>query len=320
MKLTFLGTSSATPTRKRNVSALALTFVQRGVWWLFDCGEGTQHQILRSPLKLGRLEKIFITHLHGDHVFGLPGLLASRSLADSADEPLTIYGPTGVKRFVEGALGVTGTRLAYPLRIVEIGKTAGISTVLDEAGVRVDCAPMRHGTTAYGYAVVEADKAGRLDVERLRELGVPPGPDYARIKAGETVILADGRSIDGREFVGPAITGRKIAICGDTMPTPNIALLARDADVLVHEATFMEEDRELADRANHSTARQAAQAAVDANAGVLILTHFSPRYDAADNQRMPDLLAEARALFPSTLLAEDLWTFDIKPHVDGGDS
>jgi len=318
VKLTFLGTSSATPTRKRNVSAVALTFVQRGAWWLFDCGEGTQHQILRSPLKLGRLERIFITHLHGDHVFGLPGVLASRSLADSADEPLTIHGPAGIKRFVTNALGSTNTHLAYPLRFAEIYLTStGISTVLTDADVRVDCAPLSHGVTSFGFAVIEADKAGRLEVDRLRELGVPQGPLYAQLKAGKSITLPDGRTVDGREFVGSPIQGRKIVICGDTTPTPNTVELARDADVLVHEATFIDEDADLAAKANHSTALQAGRAAAKANARVLILTHFSPRYDAADNQRMPQLLDEAKSAFAETLPAEDLWTYSVARNTDG---
>jgi ribonuclease Z len=300
------------------VSALALTFVQRGAWWLFDCGEGTQHQVLRSPLKLGRLEKIFITHLHGDHVFGLPGLLASRSLADSADEPLTIYGPTGIKRFVNTALSITGTHLAYPLNIVEIeiNGDKGQQEVLKAADIRVECAPLSHGAPSLAFAIVEADKAGRLDIGHLRELGVPQGPVYAELKSGKTVTLPDGRTFDGREFVGPAIRGRKVVICGDTKPTPNVALIAKDADVLVHEATFTDEDADLAKRANHSTARQAAQAAVDAGVRTLILTHFSPRYDAADNQRMPQLLDEAKLVFADTLLAEDLWTYSVTRKAD----
>jgi len=312
VKLTFLGTSSATPTRKRNVSALALTFIQRGAWWLFDCGEGTQHQILRSPLKLGRLEKIFITHLHGDHVFGLPGLLASRSLADGADEAVTIYGPVGIKRFVEGAMGVTGTHVAYPLRIVEIQRpTTNISTVIHQAGARVDCAPLVHGTATFGYAVVEDDKPGRLDVDGLRALGVPAGPLYARLKSGETVTLEDGRVVDGSQFVGKDIIGRKVVVVGDTKPNDNIAALAEGADVMVHEATFMDEDGALANKANHSTARQAGEAAAKAGARTLILTHFSPRYDSAIDNRMPDLLTEAKSAFANTLLAEDLWSFEV---------
>lgn len=299
------------------MSALALTFIQRGAWWLIDCGEGTQHQILRSPLKLGRLEKILITHLHGDHVFGLPGLLASRSLADGADEPLTIYGPVGIKRFLNGTLGTTGTRLAYPLHVVEIEDKKGIvSTVLNENGVRLDYASLAHGTTTFGYAIVEEDKPGRLDVDGLRALGIPAGPLYARLKAGESVTLDDGRIVDGRLYVGPDIIGRKVVICGDTLPTPSIAALAANADVLIHEATFIDEDSVLARKANHSTARQAAEAAAAAHAGAMILTHFSPRYDSLEDNRMPQLLAEAKSAFPNTLLAEDFWTYEVQRRND----
>jgi ribonuclease Z len=294
------------------VSALALTFVQEGKWWLFDCGEGTQHQIQRTPLKLSRLERIFITHLHGDHIFGLPGLLASRSLQDNAESPLEIVGPPGTEEFVRTALRVSGTHVAYPLSFKTLTAPSTVSTAIVDEGVRVEYAALRHGILCYGYAVIEDDKAGTLDVDKLAALGIRPGPIYGRIKAGETVTLDDGRVVDGRDFVGPDIRGRKVVICGDTSPTDAVAALGKGADVLVHEATFVDADVDLARRANHSTASQAAAAAVKAGVKSLILTHISPRYDDPERSMLPVLLAEAVAVFPESMLASDLWSYDVE--------
>jgi len=328
MVLTFLGTSSNTPTRKRNVSSLALTFDQKSTWWLFDCGEGTQHQIQQTSLKLGRLERIFITHLDGDHIFGLPGLLASRSLQDSAELPLVVTGPAGIDKYIEASLRLSDTHLGYPLNVEIlcyppdapeedpsaskwIGPIAHALPADSGQGVHVDFAPMEHGSLCFGYSVVESDKPGALDVARLKEIGVPSGPLLGRLKAGETVTLDDGRTIEGLDYIGPDVRGRRVVICGDTRPCDNAVALARDADVLVHEATFSDSDADLAHKANHSTAAQAATTARKANARTLILTHFSPRYDDTGPGGINDLAAEARAIFPNTLVASDLWSYEI---------
>lgn len=308
MKLTFLGTSAGTPTRTRNVTSLALQWVQQGALWLFDAGEGTQHQILRaSAVKVSQLEHIFITHLHGDHIFGLPGLLASRSLIKGALTPVTLHGPAGLETFLRCALEMSQTHLRFPLQI----ETVREGLVHEDDGCQVFCRPLAHGIPSFGYAVQEKPRPGEFDAEKARSLGIPSGPIYGLLKNGETVTLPDGRTIDGRELVGPPRPGRKVVVCGDTAPTVHAVELARDADVLVHEATFLSDQADRAAQVGHSTAAQAATVARDASARALILTHFSARYESDSESRLPDLLAEAQAIFPNTSMARDFWTYDV---------
>jgi ribonuclease Z len=307
VKVTFLGTSAGAPTRKRNVTSIALQLDQQSCLWLFDCGEGTQHQFLRSPLRLSQLERIFITHLHGDHLFGLVGLLASRSLQDGIESPVTLYGPEGIVEYVRACLDVGRTRLQFPLHIEVV--RAGV--VCETETTQVLCAPMQHGIPAFGYAVQERVQTGRFDVDQARALGVPEGPLFGRLKKGEQVALEDGRVIDGRTLVGGDRPGRRFVFCGDTTFTPNAIQLAQDADMLVHEATYIDADRPLALRANHSTSLMAAEVARRARAQMLVLTHFSARYEAEGSVGLPALLAEAQAVFPNTYLAHDFWTHSI---------
>lgn len=309
MKLTFLGTGSGAPSRTRNVSSIGLQ-LPNGALWLFDCGEGTQHQVLRSPLRLSRLERLFVTHLHGDHLFGLPGLLASRSLQNGGVTPVMLHGPAGLAEFVRCALEITQTHLTYPIPV----ETVLPGLVWEDADLRVVCARLDHGITTYGYAVVEREQPGRFDAERARALGLPEGPIRSRLKKGETVTLPDGRAVRGADLVGPPRPGRKIVLCGDTIYTPAAVELARDADVLVHEATYLEADRPLAERARHATAAMAAEVARQAAVKMLILTHISPRYESEGGSHLDTLLAEARAIFPNTRLAHDLWSCDIPRH------
>lgn len=305
MKITFLGTSSGAPTRARNVSSIALQWSQTGKLWLFDCGEGTQHQVLRSPLRLSQLERVFFTHLHGDHLFGITGLLATRSMMEANTTPVALYGPAGLAEYLQCTLDGSQTRLGYPIQIKAV--TGG--RVYEDESVRVECAPLIHRAPTFGYAIVEKEQTGRFDVEMAQALGVPAGPLYGRLKQGESVTLPDGRTIHGADLVGPPRPGRKLVYCGDTTYTPNAVALARDADVLIHEATYLEEDRPLAVRAQHSTALSAARVAREASVQLLLLTHISPRYEAGG--RLNDLLAEARSVFPNTLLADDFFTYEI---------
>lgn len=307
MKITFLGTSAGAPTRRRNVTSIALQFDQQSALWLFDCGEGTQHQVLRSPLRLSQLERIFFTHLHGDHLFGLAGLLASRSLQDGIETPVTLYGPEGLGEYVRSALEVSRTRLQYPLKI----EVVRAGQVCETETLEVFAAPMLHGIPAFGYAVQEKTQRGRFDVEKAVALGVPEGPLFGRLKRGERVVLEDGRTIEGDTLVGGDRPGRKVVFCGDTGFTPNAVALAKDADLLIHEATFCEAERLLALRANHSTTTMAAQVAKQADVQMLVLTHFSARYEAEGVPGLPGLLAEAQEVFPNTVLAHDFWSHAI---------
>ena len=272
MKLVFLGTSAGTPTRARNMTSLALQWTQEGELWLFDCGEGTQQQILRAPVRVGQLSRIFVTHLHGDHVFGLPGLLASRSLIKGLLTPVTLHGPEGLAEFLRSSLSITQTNVRYPIAV----ETVAEGIVYEDETRTVTCRLLSHGIPSYGFAIEEKPRTGEFDAERAASLGVPFGPLYGQLKRGETVTLEDGRVIDGTELVGPPRPGRKVVICGDTGATPATVELAQEADVLVHEATFMSDNLERARQVGHSTAAIAAEAAEDAGVKTLILTHFSP--------------------------------------------
>ncbi|MGD8191634.1 ribonuclease Z [Brevibacillus ginsengisoli] len=309
MILHFLGTSSGAPTTKRNVSGLAVWFTQRGKWWLFDCGEGTQHQLMRSPLKLSQLEKIFITHLHGDHLYGLIGLLASRSLRGGAPSEITLFGPPGLDEYFHGIMRVSPVHLQYPLSIRTICK----GQVYEDEEMMVTCAKVEHRVPAYGYAIMEKPRKGAFQVDLAKEQGIPPGPLYGKLKQGETIQLPDGRIFQPEQFLGPSQPGRKIVVSGDTSPCQAMVELAKDSDVLVHEATYAHPHLELAERSGHSTALQAARIAVKAGVKTLILTHFSPRYEDEEGEiSLNDLLMEATELHPETMLAHDFMQVMVK--------
>ncbi|KRO18307.1 ribonuclease Z [Lacticaseibacillus saniviri] len=275
MEILFLGTGAGSPSRQRNVSSLALKLLdERNEVWLFDVGEGTQHQILQTNIRPRKVTKIFITHLHGDHIFGLPGFLASRA-NQGGTEALTIYGPEGIENYVRAALKVSQTRLAYPLKFV-ILKTPGV--IFDDKTFKVSFLPLDHRIASFGFRIEEKPHPGELLIDKVREAGIPSGPVYAQLKAGKTVKLADGRTIDGNDFIGAAQPGRTVAILGDTRQTATIAELAKDADVLVHESTFGPDEAGLAKRYYHSTNLQAAKVATEAGVGELLLNHVSARY------------------------------------------
>lgn len=307
MRVTFLGTSSGAPSRSRNMTSIALQLPQLSRLWLFDCGEGTQHQILRSSVKLSQLDRVFITHLHGDHLFGLTGMLASRSLQNGGQTPVTIYGPSGLAEYLRATLDISRTRLGYAITVERVSP----GVVFEDSYATVVCAPMRHGVESYGYAVIEKDHPGHFDVDRARSLGIPSGPLYGRLKAGETITLEDGRLVSGADLTGPPIKGRKLVFCGDTAFHQGAVELASGADMLIHEATYMGVDSHLAERANHSTSVSAAEVARLANVSKLVLTHFSLRYESEGNPSLEDLLAEARAIFPNTSLAYDFLSVDV---------
>lgn len=310
MELVFLGTGAGMPSSRRNVSSIALRFTDRkNAFWLFDCGEGTQHQLMRTSLKLSKLEKVFITHLHGDHLYGLPGLLTTRSNQGAAS-PLQIFGPKGLKAYLDTVFLLSGAHLSFAWEVIEIGRdfSPGGPALFEDASHRVYCARLNHRLECFGYRIEEKDKPGRLDEQKLRELNVPPGPLYGRLKRGETVELEDGRVLNGTDFVGEPIRGRTVTVLGDTRPARNGERLARHADVLVHEATFAADLVREAQEYGHSTSVMAAETAARAECRTLILTHISSRYQEEDTAL---LLGEARATFPATHVAEDLWSFRI---------
>jgi len=302
VELIFLGTSAGVPTRARNVTSLLLNLQHptRAGLWMFDCGEGTQHQMLRSPFHPGKLDKIFITHLHGDHLFGLPGLLCSRSMAGNV-QPLEIYGPKGIREYVETALRLSGSWTDYPLIIEEV--TAGL--VVDDGLRKVTALPLNHPVECYGYRIEEHDKPGALNAAALAAQGIAPGPMFQQLKAGLTVTLDDGRTINGADYLAPAEAGKKLAIFGDTAPCAASLALAQGVNLLVHKATLEAAMEEKANSRGHSSTRQAASLAAEAGAKRLVITHISSRYD---EESCMGLLAECRTIFAQTTLAEDFMT------------
>jgi len=305
LELIFLGTGAGLPARERNVTSIALRLLTgQGEVWLFDCGEATQHQMMRSPVKLSKINHLFVTHAHGDHIFGIPGMLGSRSF-QAATLPMTLCAPKAVCDFVEGALSASQTHLTYKFKTVETRE--GI--VYEDDRWVVIAAKLDHSVDSYGYRVIERDQPGKFNPNGLEELGIPLGPLYGLLKQGQSIQLEDGRVIRGEKFVGPTTPGRIIAIMGDTRYCKAAIELARGADVLVHEATFAHEDRLLAQRYYHSTATQAACVADSAGVSQLILTHISARYQ---HDRGEQLVEEAKKRFPATTIAHDgmVWPID----------
>lgn len=309
MEITFLGTSSGVPTKSRNVSSVALRLPQRAEIWLFDCGEGTQHQFLRSDLRISQIKRIFVTHLHGDHIFGLMGLLASCGLAGHV-ENIEVYGPPGLKQYLKACMKYSHTNFYYGLQV----HTVEPGLVYEDRDFSVTASLLKHRVTAFGYRISEKDRPGKFDVTKAKALGIPSGPIYGQLKQGETVTLSDGRIVKGSQLCGPTETGRKLVYCTDTVFCENAIALAQDTDVLIHEATFAHQDAHLAFERLHSTTTMAAQVALAAQVKQLIITHFSPRYAPGNTLQLDDLLQEARAIFPQTILAYDFLTYEIQRH------
>ncbi|MGH7594484.1 MAG: ribonuclease Z [Gemmatimonadales bacterium] len=293
MQVTFLGTSAAVPTVDRNVSALMLQ--RDGELLLFDCGEGTQRQMMRYASGFG-VDDVFLTHFHADHTLGIPGLLRTMGL-QGRTAPLRLHGPRGAQRHLGAltALGMERPKFAveiFELRAGDVMPRPGYDLVVGEARHKGDC---------LAYAIVEQQRLGRFDPERAVALGIPEGPLWGHIHRGEAITLDDGRVVASAELVGSPRPGRRVVYSGDTAACPAIAELARGADLLIHEATFGDDERERARETGHSTARAAAELARDAGVKQLILTHISARY----SREAPELVAEARELFPATEIARD---------------
>ena len=282
------------PTARRSPTALLVR--RGGERLLFDCGEGTQRQFLRSTLGLVDLTEVFLTHFHADHYLGLPGMLKTFSLR-GRELPITVYGPPGLNDLFASLRKIFG-RLTYALDLVELHP----GDSLERDGYALETFSVEHGVSALGYALVESPRPGRFDVQSADGLGVPPGRERGALQRGEAVSLADGTVVRPEQVLGPARPGRKLVFSGDTAPTRAVVEAARDADLLIHEATFCEEERDRAEETKHSTAVQAAQVALAARVKMLALTHVSTRYFG------PEVLREARELFAATAVPRD---FDI---------
>jgi ribonuclease Z len=290
----FLGTSAARPTIERAVTAIAI--IREGETLLFDCGEGTQRQMMRYGISFG-LDDIFITHTHSDHILGLTGLLRTLSLQGRTD-PLRLWGPRGSAKVLRQCIAMGGERLGYQVAVTEL--EAGAE--LQRKDYAIATFPVDHaGTRAIGYRVAEHDRLGRFNPALARAMGVPEGPLWGRLHRGETVSLPDGRSVSPDSLVGGARRGRSVVLTGDTRPCEATIEAARGADLLVHEATFADDEAERARETGHSTAGGAASVARQAGVRRLVLTHLSARY----SRDWGPLEAEARAIFPDTSIARD---------------
>jgi ribonuclease Z len=294
----FAGTAGSVPTARRGLPAV---LVRRGAdRILFDCGEGTQRQLLCS-VGLTDLTEVFITHFHADHWLGLPGLLKTFDLR-GREKPLTVHGPPGVREFLTlGQRAAGRVRFGLTLSELEPGE------VLDRDGYKIAAVPVEHRNPAFGYALFEDERPGTFDTRAATDLGLSPGPEFGRVQRGETV-----KGVTPAQVLGPARPGRKLVISGDTVPCEALKVAAHEADVLIHEATFAEDERDRAAETGHSTAAQAAELAQQADVRLLALTHFSTRYPVGV------LRDEARAIFARTVLPRDFDTIDI-PFAERGE-
>jgi ribonuclease Z len=296
----FLGTSASRPTVERNVSSVAI--IREGETLMFDCGEGTQRQMMRYGITFA-LTDIFFTHMHADHMLGVTGLLRTLAL-QGRTEPMNLYGPVGSEKLLWRAITLGSEKQHFEIKVFELVP----DTPLKRQGYSIVPFAVEHGDrSAIGYHLIEETRLGRFNPEKAKEMGIPEGPLWGRIHKGETVQLADGRSINPAELVGPSRPGRRIVLTGDSRPSEATVAAATGADVLIHEATFTSEEASRALETGHSTAREAAEVAAKADVKRLILTHVSARY----SRDTSELEREAREVFANTVIARDGLEVDI---------
>lgn len=304
MEIQFLGTSSGTPTKARNVSGLAIRSLGSRYWCMVDCGEGTQHRILHSNWSLNSLYAIFITHVHGDHCYGLPGLLASAGMLNRAEE-LFVVGPPTIRHFVQCVLDTTQLSLPYPLKFISVDDVPGIQL----PDFDVQATALSHRVPSFAYSFTERAVENKLDVAKLVSDGVLQGPIWGQIQQGNDVELPDGRTMHARDYLLPARKRRKLIVGGDN-DTPGLLMdEAQTAEALIHEATYTEDVlNRIGPGVQHSSAKKVAEFARDAKLKNLVLTHFSPRYQEQNGGlSLSDIEAEARAVYKGNLyLANDL--------------
>ncbi|MCP3100972.1 ribonuclease Z [Myxococcus sp. K15C18031901] len=282
LRLTFLGTSAAQPTLHRNLSGLAVK--ADADLLLFDCGEGSQRQMVRFGTGF-TVDAVFFTHFHADHYLGIIGFLRTLGMM-GRDTPMHLYGPPPARRLLHQAVHLGLDTLSFPVEIHEVKD----GDVIPRSGYALHAVGVDHRINALAYALVEDDRPGRFHLEKARELGVPPGPDFGKLQRGESVVLADGRTVKPEDVLGPPRPGRRLVISGDTRPCASVVRVAKDADLLIHESTFSDDEQERALETRHSTAREAARVAREAGARRLVLTHLSSRHDTDPSK----LLVQAR--------------------------
>jgi ribonuclease Z len=294
LQVILLGTGAALPTPERRTSGTAVLY--EGETLLFDCGEGMQLQLRKAGLRHGRLSRIFITHMHGDHVIGIMGLLMTMELS-GRERPIELYGPAALADYVTASARLLSTGFSYPIIFHE----AHPGTICQAQSYTIECLPLNHRILTYGYAMQERDRPGTFDVARADALGIPKGPLYGRLQRGQSVTLPDGRTVYPHDVLGPPKHGRRLAYCLDTRPCPEAASLARDADLLLYDSTLAPGAEQEAAEKGHSTSRQAAVLAKEAGVKRLVLTHISSRYTNAR-----ELLLGLEGLHDDIVLAHDL--------------
>ncbi len=300
LSIIFLGTGGSWPTIKRNVTSIAVK--RAGEIILIDCGEGTQRQFQKSNLSYMQISKIFITHYHGDHFLGLPGLIQTMQLNDR-ELPLHIYGPRGIKELMIQLLSLGYFKPNYKIIAHEIDE----GTILEFDGYKIHCLKVKHGIPALAYSIEEDIRPGKFNKSKALKIGIPEGPLFSKLQKGETIVLKDGKKIKPNEVLGPPRKGRKIVISGDTIPIDKMIDFSKDADVLIHEATFDSELEDIAIEYGHSTANRAAEIAKKANVKRLFLVHISPRY--IDNKILEE---EAKKVFKNSFVARDFQEIQIQ--------
>lgn len=300
VKLVFLGTGSGKPVPSRNVSSVAL--FRDGETFMFDCGEGTQVQLARSPLRPGALSGVLLTHFHGDHVNGLPGFLGTLGL-NQREESLPVVAPRGLRKWLRALRDTNILGTNYRLELTEVSEEG---VVLSGDGYRIEAHALDHRVDCYGYAFIEDARPGRFDLDAARALGVPPGPMFGKLQRGEAVTLDDGAVVEPGQVLGAARPGLKIAYCCDTRPCDGAVALARDADVLIHESTYPAGQERIAHKRGHSTSGDAARAALAGGARKLVLTHFSQKHPG-----VADFLPGAREIFEDVVAARDLMELEV---------
>ena len=302
IRVVTLGTGSGKPTPERNVSSTAV--FREGELILFDCGEGTQIQITKAGLRPGALSVICITHFHGDHINGLPGLLGTLQM-NQREEPLTLIGPKGIANYVKtlSKLGVLG--FGYKLNIIEVAE-AGV--VYDNGSFSIAADRLSHRVLCWGYRLAEPNRPGRFQVERAKALGVPPGPMFGQLQRGQSVVLDDGSAVEPEQVLGPARRGLALAYCCDTVPCDGAQRLAAGVDLLIHEGTYAPNESKIAHDRGHSTMLDAAKCAANAGVGRLIITHISPKYTP---HSVGQFAKNVRNTFANTAFATDLDSFEL---------
>lgn len=300
LTLRFLGTSASRPTVERNVTSLAM--IREGETLLFDCGEGTQRQMMRYGISFA-VADIFFTHMHADHMLGVIGLCRTLSL-QGRTEPMRLWGPRGSASLLRQAIALGTDKQPFPLEINEVTADSPIA----RKGFSIMPYAVDHkDKVALGYALVEEIRLGRFNPDKARELGIPEGPAWGRIHKGESVTLDDGRVMAPSDLVGPSRSGRKVVFTGDSRPCDSTVRAAEGGDVLIHEATFGDEEQARALETGHATAREAAETAAKAGVKKLVLTHLSARY----SMNPTELLQQAREVFPETVIARDGFELDV---------